>query len=221
MRPASALAPLPWRAGMPLLEIVRVAITLGVAVLSAALSYRRTSTPCDRAAPAAMRPTLQIGNLQGAAQLLSKAAGSLSGTAADLLSPARMVLIGTLLTTLCKPMFALRCAAAAALGAKGVRRRHRRSKQRSSLQRPLCVCRCTPLLSPRAPPFPPTCSGWVHAAFGLSAALAWVSFAKASGCCLNAGSSLDRRVSHALRIFCLGHCNWQPACRPLLHACLL
>lgn len=56
---------------------------------------------------------LQIGNLQGAAQLLSKASGSLSGTAADLLSPARMVVIGTLLTALCKPMFALRQAAAA------------------------------------------------------------------------------------------------------------
>lgn len=48
----------------------------------------------------------KIGNLQAAAQFLSKASGSVSGILADLLSPARMVIFGTLLTTINKPMFA-------------------------------------------------------------------------------------------------------------------
>ena len=50
---------------------------------------------------------LQIGNLQAMAQFLSNASKSLSGTLADLLSPARMIIFGTLLTTINKPMFAL------------------------------------------------------------------------------------------------------------------
>ena len=49
----------------------------------------------------------KIGNLQAIAQFLCNASKSLSGTLADVLSPARMVLVGTLLTTLNKPMFAL------------------------------------------------------------------------------------------------------------------
>ena len=48
----------------------------------------------------------QIGNLQALAQFLSNASKSVSGTLADLLSPARMIIFGTLLTTLNKPMFA-------------------------------------------------------------------------------------------------------------------
>ena len=50
---------------------------------------------------------LQIGNLQAIAQFLCNASKSVSGTLADILSPARMVIFGTLLTTLNKPMFAL------------------------------------------------------------------------------------------------------------------
>ena len=54
------------------------------------------------------RPFLppQIGNLQAVAQFLSNFTKSASGTLGDLLSPARMVIFGTLLTTLNKPMFA-------------------------------------------------------------------------------------------------------------------
>lgn len=48
----------------------------------------------------------KIGNLQAIAQFLSKASGSVSGVFADILSPARMVIFGTLLTTINKPMFA-------------------------------------------------------------------------------------------------------------------
>ena len=48
----------------------------------------------------------KIGNLQAIAQFLCNASKSLSGTLADVLSPARMVIFGTLLTTLNKPMFA-------------------------------------------------------------------------------------------------------------------
>ena len=48
----------------------------------------------------------QIGNLQALAQFLSNASKSLSGTLADILSPSRMIIFGTLLTTLNKPMFA-------------------------------------------------------------------------------------------------------------------
>lgn len=59
----------------------------------------------------------KIGNLQAAAQFLSKASGSLSGTAADLLTPARMVIFGTLLTTINKPMFAASGAVYSAFGA--------------------------------------------------------------------------------------------------------
>ena len=50
---------------------------------------------------------MQIGNLQAIAQFLCNASKSVSGTLADILSPARMVIFGTLLTTLNKPMFAL------------------------------------------------------------------------------------------------------------------
>jgi sugar phosphate permease len=50
---------------------------------------------------------LQIGNLQALAQFLSNASKSLSGTLADILSPSRMIIFGTLLTTLNKPMFAM------------------------------------------------------------------------------------------------------------------
>lgn len=49
---------------------------------------------------------MQIGNLQAMAQFLSNASKSLSGTLADILSPARMIIFGTLLTTINKPMFA-------------------------------------------------------------------------------------------------------------------
>ncbi|CAL5224326.1 g6995 [Coccomyxa viridis] len=48
----------------------------------------------------------KIGNLQALAQFLSNASKSLSGTLADILSPSRMIIFGTLLTTLNKPMFA-------------------------------------------------------------------------------------------------------------------
>lgn len=48
----------------------------------------------------------KIGNLQAISQFLCNASKSVSGTLADVLSPARMVLVGTLLTTLNKPMFA-------------------------------------------------------------------------------------------------------------------
>lgn len=48
----------------------------------------------------------KIGNLQAIAQFLSKASGSVSGIFADILSPAKMVIFGTLLTTINKPMFA-------------------------------------------------------------------------------------------------------------------
>ena len=51
-------------------------------------------------------PGAQIGNLQALAQFLSNASKSLSGTLADILSPSRMIIFGTLLTTLNKPMFA-------------------------------------------------------------------------------------------------------------------
>ena len=50
---------------------------------------------------------MQIGNLQAVAQFLCNFSKSVSGTMADILSPARMVIFGTLLTTLNKPMFAL------------------------------------------------------------------------------------------------------------------
>lgn len=53
-----------------------------------------------------MRSRWQVGNLQGAAQLLSKAAGAASGTLADLVSPARMVILGAALTAASKPMYA-------------------------------------------------------------------------------------------------------------------
>ncbi|KAK9917953.1 hypothetical protein WJX75_000018 [Coccomyxa subellipsoidea] len=48
----------------------------------------------------------KIGNLQALAQFLSNASKSVSGTLADILSPSRMIIFGTLLTTLNKPMFA-------------------------------------------------------------------------------------------------------------------
>ena len=40
------------------------------------------------------------------AQFLSNASKSLSGTLADILSPPRMIIFGTLLTTINNPMFA-------------------------------------------------------------------------------------------------------------------
>lgn len=53
-----------------------------------------------------MRCDTQIGNLQAISQFLCNFSKSFSGTLADILSPARMVIYGTLLTTLNKPMFA-------------------------------------------------------------------------------------------------------------------
>ena len=50
---------------------------------------------------------VQIGNLQAIAQLLCNLSKSVSGTLADILSPSKMVIFGTLLTTINKPMFAL------------------------------------------------------------------------------------------------------------------
>ena len=58
----------------------------------------------------------QIGNLQALAQFLSNASKSVSGTLADILSPARMIIFGTLLTTLNKPMFAVTGAVYASFG---------------------------------------------------------------------------------------------------------
>lgn len=49
-----------------------------------------------------------MGNLHALLQFLSKASGVISGRLADLLSPARMVILGTGMTALlCKPMFAV------------------------------------------------------------------------------------------------------------------
>ncbi|KAK9803095.1 hypothetical protein WJX73_000936 [Symbiochloris irregularis] len=58
----------------------------------------------------------KIGNLQALAQFLSNMSKSISGTLADLLTPARMVIFGTLLTTINKPMFALSGAVYATYG---------------------------------------------------------------------------------------------------------
>ncbi|RMZ55697.1 hypothetical protein APUTEX25_005738 [Auxenochlorella protothecoides] len=74
------------------------------------------STPVSPLPPPPF-PLPQIGNLQAVAQFLSKASGSVSGTAADLLTPARMVIFGTLLTTINKPMFAASGAVYAGFGA--------------------------------------------------------------------------------------------------------
>lgn len=49
----------------------------------------------------------RTGNLYAVSQFLCNASKSLSGTLADFLSPARMVIFGTLLTTINKPMFAM------------------------------------------------------------------------------------------------------------------
>lgn len=65
-----------------------------------------TPKPCC-IPPNDTRLLMQIGNLQAMAQFLSNASKSLSGTLADILSPARMIIFGTLLTTVNKPMFAL------------------------------------------------------------------------------------------------------------------
>ncbi|KAL4436676.1 hypothetical protein ABPG75_003815 [Micractinium tetrahymenae] len=59
----------------------------------------------------------KIGALQGSAQLLSKASGSLSGTLADLLSPARVLLVGAALSFANKPMYAAAGWVAATAGA--------------------------------------------------------------------------------------------------------
>lgn len=51
---------------------------------------------------------LQIGAVQGIAQFLAQLAKGVSGIVGDLLgSQVRMVVFGTFLTVLCKPMFAL------------------------------------------------------------------------------------------------------------------
>ena len=50
------------------------------------------------------------------AQLLCNLSKSVSGTLADILSPARMVIFGTLLTTINKPMFAASGAVYASYG---------------------------------------------------------------------------------------------------------
>jgi drug/metabolite transporter superfamily protein YnfA len=63
-----------------------------------------------------LRVCAQIGNLQAVAQFLCNASKSLSGTLADVLSPARMIIFGTVLTTLNKPMFAGSGAVYAAFG---------------------------------------------------------------------------------------------------------
>jgi len=63
-----------------------------------------------------LRLRAQIGNLQAVAQFLCNASKSLSGTLADVLSPARMIIFGTVLTTLNKPMFAGSGAVYAAFG---------------------------------------------------------------------------------------------------------
>ena len=61
---------------------------------------------CSQNSKATPVAPVQIGNLQALAQFLSNASKSLSGTLADILSPSRMIIFGTLLTTLNKPMFA-------------------------------------------------------------------------------------------------------------------
>ncbi|KAI7836300.1 hypothetical protein COHA_009808 [Chlorella ohadii] len=62
-----------------------------------------------------------MGNLHALLQFLSKASGVVSGRLADLLSPARMVILGTGLTALlCKPMFAV-CGLILDRTVKGVR----------------------------------------------------------------------------------------------------
>ena len=93
----------------------------------ASLVHTLNCTRCRRAARGHMRGLLsecvpalaaraQIGNLQALAQFLSNASKSVSGTLADLLSPARMIIFGTLLTTLNKPMFAATGAVYASFG---------------------------------------------------------------------------------------------------------
>ena len=61
--------------------------------------------PCSTACQT--KSCAQIGNLQAIAQLLCNLSKSVSGTLADILSPAKMVIFGTLLTTINKPMFAM------------------------------------------------------------------------------------------------------------------
>lgn len=48
-----------------------------------------------------------MGALHALLQFVARASGVISGRLADILSPARMVILGTLLTALCKPMFAV------------------------------------------------------------------------------------------------------------------
>lgn len=70
--------------------------------------------------PSAPLPfSLQIGNLQATCQLMAKASGSVSGTLADIFSPARMLLAGTAMSAVAKPLFALGAAAHAVLGGGG------------------------------------------------------------------------------------------------------
>jgi nitrate/nitrite transporter NarK len=48
-----------------------------------------------------------LGNLQAVSILVSNLCKVLSGTLADVFSPARMIIVGTLLTAIDKPMFAV------------------------------------------------------------------------------------------------------------------
>lgn len=57
-----------------------------------------------------------MGNLHAVNQFLAGVVGMASGRLADMLSPGRVVILGTLLSVLCKPMFALAGAVRAVLG---------------------------------------------------------------------------------------------------------
>jgi hypothetical protein len=57
-----------------------------------------------------------MGNLHGLLQFLARASGVVSGRMADILSPARMVIIGTAMTAMAKPMFGACGIVHAALG---------------------------------------------------------------------------------------------------------
>ena len=57
-----------------------------------------------------------MGNLHALLQFLAKATGIISGRLSDFLPPSRMVVLGTLLTALCKPAFGLAGIVHSALG---------------------------------------------------------------------------------------------------------
>lgn len=61
----------------------------------------------------------QMGNLHALLQFVARASGVISGRLADVLSCGRMVIVGTALTALCKPMFALSGTVHTMLGAAG------------------------------------------------------------------------------------------------------